>query len=99
MTTVDCITALFCRVDEVMRDTPKHPQARLYPSEVVTLSLLCVLKGGGERAFYRWLERDYRPLFRACPRARACSPHTRGGPIASWRSRPSSASPTAMVWS
>ncbi len=27
------------------------------------MSLLFVLKGGGERAFYRWLERDYRPLF------------------------------------
>ncbi len=63
MTTVDFITDLFCRVDEVMKDIPKHPQAHLCPSEVVTLSLLFVLKGGGERAFYRWLTRDYRPLF------------------------------------
>jgi len=36
MTTVDFITELFCRLDEAMRDVPKHPQASLYPSEVVT---------------------------------------------------------------
>jgi len=67
MSTVDFITALFYRVDETMSDTPKHPQANLYPREVVTLSLLFVLKGGSERAFYRWLERDYRPLFPRLP--------------------------------
>jgi hypothetical protein len=67
MSTVDFITALFYRVDEAMSDIPQHPQARLSPSEVVTLSLLFVLKGGGERAFYRWLERDYRPLFPRLP--------------------------------
>ncbi len=50
-----------------MSDTPKHPQARLYPSDVVTLSLLFVLKGSSERAFYRWLERDDRPLFPRLP--------------------------------
>ena len=63
MTTVDFITGLFCRVDAEMKDVPKHPQAKLYPSEVVTIALLFALKGGGDRAFYRWLERDYRPLF------------------------------------
>ena len=29
MSTVDCITDLFCRVDEQMLDVPKHPQAKL----------------------------------------------------------------------
>lgn len=58
---------MFCRVDDVLRDVPTHPQARLYPSEVTTLALLFALKGGGERAFYRWLERDYRPLFPGLP--------------------------------
>ncbi len=67
MSTVDFITALFYRVDEAMSDIPKHPQAHLYPSEVVTLSLLFVLKGGGERACYRWLTRDYCPLFPRLP--------------------------------
>jgi hypothetical protein len=67
MTTVDFITDLFCRVDEAMGDMPKHPQACLYPSEVTTLALLFALKGGGERAFYRWLIRDYRALFPRLP--------------------------------
>jgi hypothetical protein len=50
-----------------MRDVPKHAQAALYPSELVTLALLFVLKGVGTRAFYRWLVRDYRPLFPRLP--------------------------------
>jgi hypothetical protein len=41
----------------------KHSQAKLYPSEVVTLAILFALKGVGPRAFYRWLTRDYRSLF------------------------------------
>ena len=36
MTTVEFITALFYHVDEPMRAMPKHPEARLWPSEVVT---------------------------------------------------------------
>lgn len=63
MTTVDFITELFCQVDDAMRNVPKHPQARLYPSELVTLGMLFAIKGVGERAFYRWLARDYRGLF------------------------------------
>jgi len=67
MTTVDFITALFYEVDEQMSAIPKHPEAHLWPSEVVTLGLLHALKGGGNRAFYRWLTRDYRPLFPRLP--------------------------------
>jgi hypothetical protein len=67
MTTEDFITELFCLVDDKMGDTRKHAQARLYPSEVVTLGLLFALKGVGNRAFYRWLTRDYRPLFPQLP--------------------------------
>ena len=67
MTTEDFITELFCRVDEAMPDAKKHPQAKLQPSEVVTLALLFALKGVGNRAFYRWLSRDYRPLFPQLP--------------------------------
>jgi hypothetical protein len=67
MTTVDFITALFYEVDEQMRAIPKHPDARLWPSEVVTLGLLHALKGVGNRAFYRWLTRDYRTLFPQLP--------------------------------
>ena len=45
MTTLDFITELFCRVDDVLADVPKHSQAKLYPSEVVTLALLFALAG------------------------------------------------------
>src|SRR5713101_2002528 len=61
------ITALFYEVDEQLRAIPKHPEARLWPSEVVTLGLLHALKGVGNRAFYRWLTRDYRALFLRLP--------------------------------
>src|SRR5437870_11800389 len=66
-TTIDFITALFCQVDDHLSGLPKHPDARLWPSEVVTLGLLHALKGGGNRAFYRWLTRDYRTLFPRLP--------------------------------
>jgi hypothetical protein len=67
MTTEDFITELFCQVDERMGEVPKHRQASLWPSEIVTVGLLFGLKGDGERAFYRWLSRDYRSLFPKLP--------------------------------
>src|SRR5438067_2365381 len=67
MTTIDFMTALFYEVDEQLPAIPKHPEARLWPSEVVTLGLLHALKGGSNRAFYRWLTRDYRALFPRLP--------------------------------
>ena len=67
MMTVEFITALFYEVDEQLRTIPKHPEAHLWPSEVVTLGLLHALKGGGNRPFYRWLTRDYRALFPRLP--------------------------------
>jgi len=67
MTTEDFITILFCRVDDQMLDAKKHTQAKLYPSEVVTIALLFSLKGVGNRAFYRWLKRDYLDMFPNLP--------------------------------
>lgn len=67
MVTEDFITELFCRIDDAMKDEARHPQARLYPSEVVTLAVLFALKGVGQRAFYRWASRDCRPLFPGLP--------------------------------
>lgn len=71
MTTNDFITELFCRVDDKMREDEvtfhKHSQANLYPSEIVTLAMLFAIKGVGNRAFYRWLRRDYVPLFPTLP--------------------------------
>jgi hypothetical protein len=67
MTTQDFIMTLFCQVDDQMVDVPKHPNAKLYPSEVVTLALLFAIKGVGGRAFYRWLTRDYHAWFPQVP--------------------------------
>jgi len=67
MTTEHLIIGIFCRVDNVIGHLPKHSQAKLYPSELVTLALLYGLKGGGKRAFYRWLCRDWQALFPRLP--------------------------------
>jgi hypothetical protein len=67
MTTEDIIIQMFCIVDDEMKDMPKHSQARLYPSELVTIGLLFAIKGGHFRAFYRWLNRDYANLFAGLP--------------------------------
>lgn len=67
MTTEEFITDLFCRVDDTLGDLPKHPQGALFPSEVVTLAFLFAIKGVGNRAFYRWLRRDWLPLFPHLP--------------------------------
>jgi len=66
-TTIEFITALFCQVDDHLAGLPKHPAAHLWPSEVVTLGLLQALKGVGNRAFSRWLTRDFRPLLPLLP--------------------------------
>ncbi len=67
MSTEEFIIAMFCKIDDNMKDVPKHPQASLYPSEIVTIACLFVLKGKGTRAFYRWLQRDYAHLFPTLP--------------------------------
>jgi hypothetical protein len=67
MTTIDFMTELFCRIADDMKGERKPPQAVLWPSEIVTLGLLHALKGGGNRAFYRWLTRDYHALFPHLP--------------------------------
>ena len=80
MTTQDFIITLFCHVDQQMLHVPKRPDAKLFPSEVVTLALLFAIKGGGMRAFYRWLTRDYHTWFPQLPErtrlARLCKTHT-----------------------
>src|SRR5205823_12800311 len=40
MITLDFITALFYEIDEQIGAIPKHPEAHLWPSEVVTLGLV-----------------------------------------------------------
>ena len=43
MTTEDMIIQIFCLVDDQMKEVAKHPQAKLYPSELVTIGLLFAL--------------------------------------------------------
>ena len=69
MTTAEFIIAPFYHIDNQMHPVPKHPQAALYPNGVVTLGVLYALKGGGKRAFYRWLVRDWLAFFFAPSRA------------------------------
>src|SRR5512145_3175577 len=80
MTTPDFLIALFDAVDQEMLDVPKHPEAKLSPSAVVTLALLPAIKGGGTRAFSRWLTRDSLALCPQVPErtrlARLCTTHT-----------------------
>ena len=67
MTTEDIIIHIFCLVDDALPGLKKEPNAKLYPSEVVTIGLLFALKGGHFRAFCRWLTRDYDGLFGGLP--------------------------------
>ena len=57
MTPPDFLIALFYAVDQERLEVPKHPDATLSPSAVVTLALLQAIKGGGTRAFSYWLRR------------------------------------------
>jgi hypothetical protein len=67
MSTDECIIALFIRVDERLGHLPKHVQANLYPSEIVTLALLFALKGVGPCAFDRWVRHNYGSWFPRLP--------------------------------
>lgn len=61
------IIGLFCRVDDECGSLPKDPGVLLHPSEIVTLGLLYALKATGQRAFYRWLDGNWRHLFPKLP--------------------------------
>lgn len=67
MTTEEIIIWILCLVEERMPPIKKHPQSKLYPSELITIGILFTLKGGHFRAFYRWLKRDYEALFNGLP--------------------------------
>lgn len=63
MTTEDIILHIFCFVDDALPKIRRHSQAKLYPSELVTIGILFSLKGGFFSVFYRWLKRDYGTWF------------------------------------
>ena len=63
----DHIIAWYCRIDDTMKDVPVHRQAKLCPSELVTLAVLFAIKGVSARVFYRWLDGNWRHLFPHLP--------------------------------
>jgi hypothetical protein len=67
MPTDELIIRLFYMVDNQIADVNKRSDAHLYPSEIVTIGLLAALKGGRFRAFYRWLDANYRSFFPNLP--------------------------------
>ncbi len=67
MPTDEIIIRLFCMVDDELGSVNKRSDAHLYTSEIVTIGLLFSLKGGRFRAFYRWLNKNYRPYFPFLP--------------------------------
>lgn len=67
MCTEDFIIELFVRVDQKLATISKDPRCKLWPGEIVTLGLLFAIKGVGERAFDRWLRRDWLGLFPRLP--------------------------------
>src|SRR5215218_7549420 len=63
----EIIIQIFCAVDDGLGAVAKERNAKLYPSEGVTIGILFALKGGCFRAIYRWLKRDYEALFGGLP--------------------------------
>jgi len=67
MSTEEIIIRLFCIVDDRVGSVKKRSDAHLHDSEIITIGLLLSLKGGRYRAFYRWLNANYRTLFPKLP--------------------------------
>lgn len=67
MPTEEIIIRLFCIVDDRVGPVKKRSDAHLHDSEIITIGLLFSLKGGRYRAFYRWLNANYRALFPKLP--------------------------------
>lgn len=67
LTLIDFITELFCRVDDDMKGVSKDPRSHLWPSELVSIGVLYVLKAQSQSRFYRWLKANYLDLFPRLP--------------------------------
>src|ERR671932_56211 len=67
MSTEEILPRMFLIVDLAMVDVKKRADARLYPSEIVTIGLLFALKGGKYRPFYRWIDANLRKWFPKLP--------------------------------
>ena len=63
----DFSAELFGKVDDAITDAPRHSQAILSVSEVVTIGILYAVKGVSQRAFYPWLRDNYGRRFPQLP--------------------------------
>src|ERR1035437_3371511 len=61
--TEDTITDFLNEAKAKCGHLPKHPQAHLYPYEVVAIGMLRAFRGGSFRSFYRWLKGDWDAVF------------------------------------
>ena len=100
MATAEFIIALFYRIDNQMPPVPKHPQAALYPSEVVTLTFCMRSKAAANApsiAGFAAIGRLSSLDGRSAPGYFACLPPTRIGRMPSGRSLRRWGSLTAMA--
>jgi hypothetical protein len=63
----ELIIHLFCKIADKLHDVKQHEQAKLHPSEVVTIGVMYAIKGNGYRAFYRWLLWNWHSFFPKLP--------------------------------
>lgn len=62
----DIILHIFCAICDILgKEDYKHPQGKLYLSEIILIGTLFALKGTSFRRFYKWLLK--RKLFLALP--------------------------------
>jgi len=74
--TVEFTRHCFTRSMSRLHAIPKHPRPTSGPARSSPWGCYTA-QSGGNRAFYRWLTRDYRPLFPQLPeRTPLSSPHT-----------------------
>lgn len=67
MSTEEILLHVFLIVDDNMSDVKKRSDARLYPSEIVTIGFIFALTGGKYRPFYRWLRSNLGHWFPTLP--------------------------------
>ena len=68
MNIADFITELYCKIDDALPEVPRHPQAILAISELVTIGVLYAMKNVKQRPFYHWLKDNYGHLFPRLPK-------------------------------
>ncbi len=96
MTAEDFIIGLFCRIDDQMKEIDKHYASESVPQRNRDFAVLFAIKGVGDRAFYRWLVRDWYTflgrLYRKEPACFVCLALIKSGHSVSWLK------PGSWVW-